>query len=33
LDNDAVKVGDKVEVTFDKATDEITIPKFRLRPS
>jgi uncharacterized OB-fold protein len=31
VDNDAVKVGDKVEVTFEKATDEITIPKFRLR--
>ncbi|MGZ8196795.1 MAG: Zn-ribbon domain-containing OB-fold protein [Burkholderiales bacterium] len=30
-DNDAVKVGDKVEAAFEKATDEITIPKFRLR--
>jgi uncharacterized OB-fold protein len=33
VDNDAVKVGDKVEVTFEKATDEVTIPKFRLRSS
>ena len=31
VDNDAVKVGDKVEVTFEKATGEVTIPKFRLR--
>jgi uncharacterized OB-fold protein len=31
VDNDTVKVGDKVEAAFEKATDEITIPKFRLR--
>lgn len=30
-DGDAVKVGDKVEVVFERATPEITIPKFRLR--
>lgn len=29
--NDQVRVGDKVEVTFDKATEEVTIPRFRLR--
>lgn len=28
--NDQVKVGDKVEVAFDKATEEVTIPRFRL---
>jgi hypothetical protein len=28
--NDEVKVGDKVEVTFEKATEEVTIPRFRL---
>jgi uncharacterized OB-fold protein len=33
VDNDAVKVGDKVEVTFEKATDEVSIPKFRPRQS
>lgn len=27
---DAVKVGDAVEVCFDKVTDEVTIPRFRL---
>jgi uncharacterized OB-fold protein len=27
----AVKVGDPVEVIFDPVTDEITIPRFRLR--
>lgn len=26
---DAVKVGDAVEVTFDKVSDEITIPRFK----
>jgi uncharacterized OB-fold protein len=31
VDNDAVKIGDKVEVVFDAVTPEITIPKFRLR--
>jgi hypothetical protein len=29
--NDQVRVGDAVEVVFDRATDEVTIPKFRLR--
>lgn len=28
--NDAVKVGDKVEAVFEAVTPEITIPKFRL---
>lgn len=28
VDNDAIKVGDKVRVTFEAVTDEITIPKF-----
>jgi uncharacterized OB-fold protein len=28
---DKVKVGDKVEVTFDKVTEEVTIPRFKLR--
>jgi hypothetical protein len=28
--NDAVKVGDRLEVVFDAVTPEITIPKFRL---
>ncbi|MFN4099825.1 MAG: Zn-ribbon domain-containing OB-fold protein [Pararhodobacter sp.] len=27
--NDAVKVGDRVEVVFDPVTDEITIPRFK----
>lgn len=27
--NDAVNVGDRVEVTFDPVTDEISIPRFR----
>jgi uncharacterized OB-fold protein len=31
VDNDAVKVGDKVEAIFDPVTPEVTIPKFRLR--
>jgi len=31
VDNDAVKVGDKLEATFDQVTPEITIPRFRLR--
>ena len=30
VDNDAVKVGDKLEVAFDPVTPEITIPRFRL---
>jgi hypothetical protein len=29
--SEAVKVGHKVEVVFEQATAEITIPKFRLR--
>ncbi|VTU45663.1 putative nucleic-acid-binding protein containing a Zn-ribbon (plasmid) [Variovorax sp. SRS16] len=29
--NDQVRIGDAVEVVFDRATDEVTIPKFRLR--
>jgi hypothetical protein len=29
--NDQVRIGDPVEVVFDAATDEVTIPKFRLR--
>jgi uncharacterized OB-fold protein len=28
---DQVKVGDKVEVTFDKVTEDVTIPRFQLR--
>jgi uncharacterized OB-fold protein len=28
--NDAVKVGDPLEVVFDAVTDEVTIPRFRL---
>lgn len=31
VDNDAVKVGDKVEVTFDPVTPEVTIPRFKPR--
>lgn len=31
VDNDAVKIGDKVEVAFDSVTPEVTIPRFRLR--
>jgi len=31
VDNDAVKVGDKLEVVFDAVTPEVTIPRFRLR--
>ena len=31
VDNDSVKVGDPVEVVFERATPEITIPKFRPR--
>lgn len=27
--NDAVKVGDRVEVVFDAVTDDITIPRFK----
>jgi uncharacterized OB-fold protein len=29
--NDAVRIGDAVEVVFDAATPEVTIPRFRLR--
>ncbi|HVZ43585.1 MAG TPA: Zn-ribbon domain-containing OB-fold protein [Ramlibacter sp.] len=29
--NDAVKIGDAVEVTFDPVTPEITIPRFKPR--
>ena len=29
--NDQVKVGDAVEVVFDPVTDQVTIPRFRLR--
>ena len=28
--NDAVKVGDSLEVVFDAVTPEITLPRFRL---
>ena len=28
VDNDGVKVGDKIEVVFDAVTPEITIPRF-----
>ncbi len=31
VDNDAVKIGDKVEAVFDPVTPEVTIPCFRLR--
>jgi hypothetical protein len=31
VDNDAVKIGDKIEVVFEQATPEIAIPKFRPR--
>jgi uncharacterized OB-fold protein len=31
VDNDAVKVGDKVQAVFDPVTPEVTIPRFRLR--
>jgi uncharacterized OB-fold protein len=31
VDNDAVKVGDKVEATVDAVTPEVTLPRFRLR--
>jgi uncharacterized OB-fold protein len=31
--NDAVKIGDRLEVVFDPVTPEITIPKFRLAES
>lgn len=30
VDNDAVKIGDKVEVAFDTVTPEVTIPRFKL---
>ncbi|HEX2827496.1 MAG TPA: Zn-ribbon domain-containing OB-fold protein [Burkholderiales bacterium] len=29
VDNDAVKIGDPVEVVFDAVTPEVSIPKFR----
>lgn len=29
--NDQVRIGDAVEVVFDAVTDEVTIPRFRLR--
>ncbi|MBV7482211.1 Zn-ribbon domain-containing OB-fold protein [Bordetella sp. BOR01] len=28
--NDAVRVGDRLEVVFDSVTDDVTIPRFRL---
>jgi uncharacterized OB-fold protein len=28
--NDQVKVGDRVQVSFERATDDVTIPRFRL---
>ena len=31
VDNDAVKIGDKVEVVFDPVTPDLSIPKFKLR--
>jgi uncharacterized protein len=31
VDNDAVKVGDKLEVVFDPVTADVTIPRFKLR--
>jgi len=31
VDNDAVKVGDQVEVVFEPVTPEVTIPRFKLR--
>jgi uncharacterized OB-fold protein len=31
VDNDAVKVGDKLEVVFDAVTPEVTLPRFKLR--
>ena len=31
VDNDAVKVGDKLEAVFDAVTPEVTIPRFKLR--
>ena len=33
VDNDAVKIGDKVEAAFDPVTPEVTIPRFRPRAS
>ena len=30
VDNDAVKVGDKVEAVFESVTPEVTLPKFKL---
>lgn len=31
VDNDAVKIGDKVEAIFDPVTAEVTIPRFQLK--
>lgn len=31
VDNDAVKIGDKVQAVFDPVTPEVTIPRFKLR--
>jgi uncharacterized OB-fold protein len=31
VDNDAVKVGDKLEVVLDPVTPEVTLPRFKLR--
>ena len=31
VDNDAVKVGAKLEVVFDPVTPEVTLPRFKLR--
>ena len=31
VDNDAVKIGDRVNAVFDPVTPEVTIPRFRLR--
>lgn len=31
VDNDAVKVGDKLQAVFDAVTPEVTIPRFKLR--
>lgn len=33
VDNEAVKVGDKVEAVFDAVTTEVTIPRFKLTPA
>ena len=31
VDNDAVKIGDKLEAVFDPVTPEVTTPRFKLR--